>query len=189
MQSRIFVARFQLSSSGAAFSFVRWRSGELREVHDLLRFLDFRPGASGPFSSVYPEDQQAVFDFWKNHFAGFKHESACAAFLRERGYEALGAMVETHGLSAPGESAMKTIEQKLLFYADKRTRYDQIVSLQERFEDFRDRYAGGRDSEQSRFWYDEVRALEVELFPEGGAFGLSLRVTGLRVSCCQISAC
>ena len=136
-------------------------------MHDLLRFLDFRPGASGPFSSVYPEDQQAVFDFWKNHFAGFKHESACAAFLRERGYEALGAMVETHGLSAPGESAMKTIEQKLLFYADKRTRYDQIVSLQERFEDFRDRYAGGRDSEQSRFWYDEVRALEVELFPEG----------------------
>lgn len=137
------------------------------EAHDLFRFIDFRPGASGPFSNVYPKDQQALFDFWKNHFAGWKHESACASFLRERGYEALGMMVATHGLSMIGHSAIKTMEQKLLFYADKRIRHDQVVTLQERFEDFCKRYADGRDSEQSRFWHDEVRALEVELFPEG----------------------
>lgn len=130
------------------------------EVHDLLRFVDFTPGA-GPKQAEDPAWQQ-----YKKQYDGLRHEQACAEFLRDRGFRALANIVEVHGLQLPAPQR-STIEQKLLFYADKRVMQDTVVSLDERFADFRNRYSDGKHTEEGSIWYQEARTLEQELFPSG----------------------
>ncbi|MDO8648176.1 MAG: tRNA (adenosine(37)-N6)-threonylcarbamoyltransferase complex ATPase subunit type 1 TsaE [Candidatus Peregrinibacteria bacterium] len=136
------------------------------EVHDLLRFLDFRSGASPNGKEEYTEEQVRVWAQLKNRFGGLKHEAACAEFLRTHGFDALAEIVRVHGLVLPSPERT-TIEQKLLFYADKRVQIDRVVSLDDRFADFLVRYGSGKQTKESDLWYAEARALEQELFPEG----------------------
>ncbi len=134
-------------------------------VHDLFRFLDFRPQAQPDGFVPSPEDL-GIWERWKKQFEGLKHEAACAAFLRRQGYETLAQIVEVHGLALPPHD-LRTIEQKLLFYADKRVLMDKVVSLEERFDDFARRYGNGQKSDNNRFWFEETKKVERELFPEG----------------------
>lgn len=133
-------------------------------VHDLLRFVDFHPDAS-------PQGMQAderSIKRWREigmRYPGH-HEEACAALLREHGYDALATIVEVHGLRLPSPDRV-TIEQQILFYADKRVALDRVVSLDERFEDFRRRYGAGEESDRSRIWHAEAHAMERLLFPDG----------------------
>ncbi len=136
------------------------RAGEL---HDLLRFVDFRLG--GPAGKEHLD----VWSFWKTRFSDLRHEEACAAFLRERGYGALGRIIETHGLRIPSQERT-TIEQNILFYTDKRVCEDTIVSLDERFADFAKRYGQGAMTPEQTIWFSEAKTLEQELFPEGVPF-------------------
>lgn len=94
------------------------------------------------------------------------HEAACASFLQEHGFNAIASMVATHGTNTQPASR-KTIEQKLLYYADKRVMHDTVVSVQERFDDFKTRYTEGRDTPESVMWLKETLELEQELFPDG----------------------
>ncbi len=135
------------------------------ELHDLFRFIDFRVGG-GPAADTYGSEVVAVWQKWKKHYDGLKHEPACAAFLRERGFDALATIIEVHGLSLPSPERT-TIEQQLLFYADKRVMIDKVVTVEERFEDFHKRYGSGLASDQSRIWRDEALRVEQLLFPEG----------------------
>lgn len=123
------------------------RAGEL---HDLLRFLDFREGCDGV--RVWKEQRA--------RFPSLAHESACAAFLEEEGYAAMGRVVRTHGARLPPD-AEATIEQKLLFYADKRLKIDEFVTLEERLQDFHMRYG---DDPRGAGWYAQARDVERELF-------------------------
>jgi tRNA threonylcarbamoyladenosine biosynthesis protein TsaE len=134
------------------------------ELHDLFRFVDFR--ASPPAGVVQTEKVEETWRSWKETYAGLRHEDACTAFLTKHGYPELGKIVETHGLRIP-EKAAETIEQKLLFYADKRVMMDKVVSVQERFNDFLIRYTNGQQTEQNSLWLNFTLELERELFPEG----------------------
>ena len=130
------------------------------KVHDLLRFIDFTPGAS------HTEDAQtepAIWEEYRRLHQGVRHEPACAEFLRERGYATLAEIVEVHGLKLP-PSNRRTMEQKLLYYADKRVNLDKVVTLDERFEDFARRYEGSRFSTDADIWYKQAKELEEELF-------------------------
>lgn len=131
------------------------------EVHDLLRFIDFKPESNQHFPAT--DEQYRLWGTMKKHYAGLKHEAACTQFLAERGYAALGKIVETHGLLF-NFLAPETTEQKILFYADKRVNVDHVVTLDERFTDFRSRYG---ESPNSDIWLKEARKIESELFPEG----------------------
>ena len=138
------------------------------EVHDLLRFIDFRAGAApdGGDRVCQSEEEKHCWASLKKRYRNAHHEEACARFLAEKGFTSLGRIVATHGLTL-GSGARTTIEQKLLYYDDKRVMVDTVVSLEERFEDFRRRYSNGEKTEQSEQWYEEVKAVERELFPEG----------------------
>lgn len=133
------------------------------EVHDLLRFVDFKPGA-GPDTSM-PE-QRAVWETWRRQWPDMRHESACAAFLRERGFPGLAEIVIAHGLALPSPQRVTT-EQRLLYYADKRVMVDHVVSLDERFADFDLRYNAGESNERGRMWLQEAKEVETMFFPEG----------------------
>lgn len=134
------------------------RAGEL---HDLLRFLDFRDGLGPPLSSYGPLDR-SVWEEQRARYPSLSHEAACAAFLKAEGYNAVGRVVRTHGVRLPPDGEA-TLEQKLLFYADKRLKIDELVTLEERFQDFRVRYG---DNPKSAGWYTQARDVERELFPK-----------------------
>lgn len=130
-------------------------------AHDLLRFVDFVPGAGhGADDPVEPAEWQE----WKTKYEGQRHEPACADFLCERGYPELATIVRVHGLQLPSPDR-STIEQKLLFYADKRVKLDEVVTLEERFADFRARYTSGEKTKEGEIWFAEAKVIEQELFP------------------------
>ncbi|MBI3332381.1 tRNA (adenosine(37)-N6)-threonylcarbamoyltransferase complex ATPase subunit type 1 TsaE [Candidatus Peregrinibacteria bacterium] len=138
------------------------------EVHDLLRFIDFKPGA-GPLDSKLAPEQDRVFSSYRTRYPAMRHEAACAAFLREQGFPELAEIVAVHGLTLPSPERTTT-EQKLLFYADKRLMIDRLVTLNQRFDDFRTRYASSSEVNRSTIWYDEAVTVERDLFPHGVPF-------------------
>lgn len=130
------------------------------QLHDIFRYLDF--------SALPPDLSPAVRAQWdavRRQYPGQRHEAACATFLRDEGFAMLGSIVAVHGLTVPAPPR-PTIEQQLVFYADKRVAFDRIVTVQERFDDFRKRYGGDRPDEEA-VWLGEVLAVERRLFPEG----------------------
>ncbi len=135
------------------------------EVHDLLRFIDFKPGAK-PKDVIETTEELQTWALWKGKYEGKKHEAACAQFLREQGFDAVATVVEPHGLVLPSPNRT-TIEQQILFYADKRVMVDNVVSLEERFDDFAKRYGKGVMTAQAHLWLNEAKRVEQELFPEG----------------------
>ncbi|NOS67528.1 MAG: tRNA (adenosine(37)-N6)-threonylcarbamoyltransferase complex ATPase subunit type 1 TsaE [Candidatus Peribacteraceae bacterium] len=146
------------------------RTGALRasgQVHDLFRFLDFRPGGH-PDNDHGPE-QLSVWEGIRKQYPGLHHEAACAQFLQERGFSALSSIVAVHGLSVPPPPDA-TIEQKLLFYADKRVMLDRVVTLDERFADFAERYGKGVVSDVAKEWFGITRKIEQDLFADGPPF-------------------
>jgi len=128
------------------------------ELHDLLRIVDLRPEAAPKGSPTPSSEEQACWEKWQTLFADLSHEEAVATFLRERGYAELGDIVAVHGLKLPSP-LRATTEQKLLFYTDKRVKEDKVVSLEERFRDFRERYGKGKESDRTRVWYEEAQKL------------------------------
>ncbi|HVW66140.1 MAG TPA: tRNA (adenosine(37)-N6)-threonylcarbamoyltransferase complex ATPase subunit type 1 TsaE [Candidatus Peribacteraceae bacterium] len=133
-------------------------------VHDLFRFIDFR--GAGPPGVTETEDERQAWDSWKKRFADMRHEAACATFLQEKGFPEIATIVSTHGLMLPQQEFM-TIEQKLLFYADKRVANDRITSISERFTDFSRRYSHNQLTDKHLLWFEQTQKLEKELFPEG----------------------
>ena len=59
------------------------------------------------------------------------HEAAMAKFLSNQGEKKLATLVKKHGFFSIDD--LKTWEEKILYYADKRVDHDQIVGLKKRF--------------------------------------------------------
>jgi len=133
------------------------------KAHDLLRFLDFKPDAAPSHTPVSPKEEMKWAEL-RERFPGMRHEEAAAFFLHEHGFDAVSSIVRTHGL-AHSHSPQATVEQLLLYYADKRVVHDTVVSLRERFDDFKKRYGKSPDH-----WFDVAQKLEKGLFPDGPPF-------------------
>ncbi len=134
------------------------------QVHDLLRFLDFRPETAHQVYTRTPEELSR----WEEIRAQYpmRHEEACAQWLIDHGFPELAHIVAVHGYNASRKSHT-TIEQRLLFYADKRAVEDRIVSLEERLEDLNKRYGRGIVTPERDAWNCFCRETEQELFPDG----------------------
>ena len=70
------------------------------------------------------------------------HILAGARLLNELGFPEVADVIKKHGLANINEeeSKPKTIEEKIVFYADKRVRGNKLVSLKERFDGLKVRY-------------------------------------------------
>ncbi|MFH1444726.1 MAG: tRNA (adenosine(37)-N6)-threonylcarbamoyltransferase complex ATPase subunit type 1 TsaE [Candidatus Peregrinibacteria bacterium] len=137
-------------------------------VHDLLRFVDFHRGTSHVARESNPEHA----DTWarvKAQYPDLRHEAAVAQFLTGKGFPELAEIVRVHGLTL-ADALRITIEQRLLYYADKRVKLDEVVSLEERLRDFTVRYSNLGKLQESDAWYDEARRTEHDLFPDGPPF-------------------
>lgn len=134
-------------------------------MHDILRFVDFQ-SLAGDAIFTPSTDQTRHWQQLKMLY-GTPHELAAQRFCTERGYAAIGQIIATHGAPRDGRTRPQTIEQKVLAYADKRVRFDDIVGVDERFDDFLRRYGGSEETDFSILWRKEMKALEQELFPDG----------------------
>jgi len=130
------------------------------QLHDLLRFVDFPVEGSAQSDSP---TEPAIWERVREQYSGLHHEGACAAFLRKNGFAACADIVEVHGLSLP-PNERRTIEQKLLYYADKRVSHENVVSLEERFAEFTERYKGRAYMADADIWFGQAKELEKELF-------------------------
>lgn len=133
-------------------------------LHDLLRICDFRNFSPENFPD--PASKEDI-KFWKTQrekFSGMGHEEACARILEERGFKDVARLVRKHRYVQILEG-LDSWEEKLLYYADKRTKHDKIVPLKERLLDGRRRNApetiGDPDSKKID---EKIFELEREIF-------------------------
>jgi len=81
--------------------------------------------------------------------------------LEKLGLHEVAEVSGTHSLHLIEQHEPKTTEQKILFYADKVAKHGKKVTLEERFEDFKERYGG-----KEELWkkgYDFAKKIEKEL--------------------------
>lgn len=71
------------------------------------------------------------------------HAKTGSQLLRGMGYERVGEVVAQHIWLGKEADPLTISEEEIVNYADKRVMHDRIVSLEERFNDLKDRY--GRD--------------------------------------------
>lgn len=136
-------------------------------LHDLLRFVDFKPEGRHEGSEEDDPAQLACWKEWKKQYQDLRHEPACAAFMREQGFHALAEIIAVHGVRLPDGLDRSTVEQMLVYYADKRCKVDEVVSIDERFADWKKRYGNSTDPVNSMEWYEEAKRVQTVLFPEG----------------------
>lgn len=98
---------------------------------------------------------------------GLGHAAAAAAELRKLGYpEPLLGVILAHDFSRilDPDLGPKTLEQKIVYYADKRVRHDEIVTLAERLADGKERYPEWANRPDQKLRRVAVFELERELF-------------------------
>lgn len=88
------------------------------------------------------------------------HESKGAEFVTKKGFFELAPLIRKHGLRLilKKEFFPQTIEERLVFYADKRVKGDKTVTLEERFNDIIARYGKDRPN-----WIKEEMELAREI--------------------------
>jgi putative nucleotidyltransferase with HDIG domain len=71
------------------------------------------------------------------------HELAGSILVTRAGFTDVGNVMKTHGLARLYDDSFlpKSIEQRIVFYADKRVMHSTVASLDERFQDIKTRYA------------------------------------------------
>lgn len=109
-------------------------------VHDFVRVVDFKK--FDPASFPDPANKEDI-RFWlelRKKYTGLHHAEAGARILEERGFNDIATLVRKHRFLQIKEGFINW-EEKLLYYADKRTKHDQVVPLRERLDDGRRRNA------------------------------------------------
>jgi len=69
-----------------------------------------------------------------------RHGEEGYKILKEAGYPSLGKIVKKHALDEILMGGLKTWEEKVVYYADKRVNGEKVVSLAERFNYLRGKY-------------------------------------------------
>ena len=138
-------------------------------LHDVNRVCDFRDIVRDKFKEEVTEEKWDKWVRMREKYKGMHHADITAKILNERGYTETAEVIRLHkSLCIVTEpQSFDTIEKKILYYADKRVKHDEIVSLKERFRDGKERY-GKFDTPEERKKFDEVetmtKKLEKELF-------------------------
>ena len=105
-------------------------------LHDVVRVCDFKELDYSRFEGAVTEKDKAKWEQIRAKYKGVHHEDAAYDILKDD-YPALALTIRKHRYSAMlnEETRPKTLEEKLLYYADMRVMHDEIVPLKTRLED------------------------------------------------------
>lgn len=112
-------------------------------IHDSVRCVDFKSIEEKHFK-IKPSKSDITC--WKTLWEKYHkigHEKAMAKILRSKGENKLAKLIAKHGFFSIWK--LKTLEEKILYYADKRVDRDKIVSLKTRFEEGKKRNMSEND--------------------------------------------
>ena len=84
--------------------------------------------------------------------------------IKSLGFPEVARIISKHGLAHLDEEECrpKSVEEKIVFYADKRVNHDQIVSVEKRFEYIRERYKSPNVDKEYKF----TKEIEKELLED-----------------------
>ena len=141
-------------------------------LHDLLKPLVFES-----YKGFSKNDQRV----WKTLRARHKKENdtdIASRILKKMGYISLANAIRSQTFDAPISRIhpLKTIEEKIVYYADKRIAHDKKVSLRIRLDEGYKRYLGKTPTKKSK----RLIAIERKIF--------ALEKELLRYTCARINA-
>ncbi len=96
---------------------------------------------------------------------GENHARAAGHILRQMGLPGVARVVEQHVVVEDVPGLVKVTEEEVVNYSDKRVMHDRIVTLEERFEDLKERY--GRSAEGRALigsYLERARQIERKIF-------------------------
>lgn len=138
-------------------------------LHDIFKVCDFKSFDEELLRHEFDASDQDIL-VWKKirqQFQNIGHWDAAHQYFEANGESEVASMIQTHdmvGINSPA-SAPKTIEQKILYYADKRVAHDQITSLKKRIEEGLSRYfKDGPIPKDIQISIRHCESLEEELF-------------------------
>ncbi len=92
------------------------------------------------------------------------HEKDMGDYIEKLGYKEVGDIIRKHKFDTIIKEGFNTIEEKILYYADKRVKHNKIVSLDERIKDGIKRYnIKGKELEKTKTILEQIKKLEKEL--------------------------
>lgn len=129
-------------------------------LHDFIRYIDFNWWLQREKIPYKCSDDD--FEFWKKmekKYKGIHHAIVANEILCSKWYPELWSVVMAHKSRQIFEW-FNTIEEKIVYYADKRVVHDEIVSIKHRIEDWKKRYSREWDD---WYWNDmEKKLIELE---------------------------
>lgn len=138
-------------------------------LHDMARVCDFQKLDRTKFHEEVTDEKWAKWVDQQKQFKGMHHADVACGALAEEGYNKTAGLIRLHNSLSILEEPEKLayLEAAILFYADKRVKHDEVVSLAERFRDGRERH-GKYDDPKTQTMFEEVErrtfGLEQQLF-------------------------
>ncbi len=139
-------------------------------LHDIFRVCEFPLEDFSRFEQKVTEEDKAQWRKLKEQHGGIRHEDAACAYLKDA-YPILAQTIRKHRYTAivDKDDMPRTMEEKLVYYADKRAMHDKIVPLIERLNEAHKRHAARRkdagiDPAEIARVDAAIVALEAELF-------------------------
>lgn len=132
-------------------------------LHDLVRVVDFKIFEPEKFRYPASTPDADFMAHLRERYKGYHHADAGAMILDEEGFPEIADIVRKHKYRQIIEG-FSTLEEKIVYYADKRVNHAEIVPLQKRLDAGRARNAPETIGSESGIELDEkVHALEAEL--------------------------
>ncbi len=142
-------------------------------LHDFVKLADFSELDLKYFEENPTPEQIKIWQKIIKDWHHLKHCYAAYEILTQKREERLGLIIKKHRFSSLIDTDINerptTWEEKILYYADKRVRHDQIVSIQERLLDGRNRYfPSGAVPEEDTEIEKVLYKLEAEILDKAG---------------------
>jgi putative nucleotidyltransferase with HDIG domain len=105
-------------------------------LHDIMRACDFHKPLDEIFDEPASEKDMEKWRQLAQRFKSLRHEDTAYEFLKNE-YPELALAIKKHAYKALIVKTLvpRTIEEKIVYYADKRVMHDRVVSLAERLEE------------------------------------------------------
>lgn len=102
-------------------------------LHDIMRICDFHEPLDEIFDEPINEKNVKKWQQLSQQYKGLRHEDAAYEFLKNE-YPELALAIKKHAYRSLLDEKAKpqTIEEKIVYYADKRVMHDKVVPLAKR---------------------------------------------------------
>ncbi|MEA3430797.1 MAG: HD domain-containing protein [Nanoarchaeota archaeon] len=134
-------------------------------LHDILRVCNFKKIDPENFEQEITEEDMKIWEKVINEYGDIHHAKAGYKLLK-KDYPEVANLVKKHNykIILDKNNCPKTLNEKIMFYSDKRVMHDQVVMLKDRADDGHKRNPHLHDSNETEKADILIRKLEEELF-------------------------